>query len=148
MSKLDELILEQCSGGVEYVEFQNVCQYIRGVTYSKTQEAKPEDKESWKVLRANNITLSTNTLNFEDVKLVKKEVKVKPEQILRENDILICAGSGSKEHIGKVAFIWENIDYTFGGFMAVIRCDERLNSRFLFHILTSGNIGVQGVQTR
>ena len=135
-SKLDELIRELCPDGVEYLKFSDTCKYIRGITYNKEQEAKPDDIKPWKVLRANNITLFSNTLNFDDVKLVKKEVKVKPEQMLIKGDILICAGSGSKEHIGKVAYITDDLGYTYGGFMAVIRCNKELNSRFLFHILT------------
>ncbi|MDE6849401.1 MAG: restriction endonuclease subunit S, partial [Ruminococcus sp.] len=70
--------------------------YIRGITYNKSQEVKTADSNTWKVLRANNIILSTNTLNFDDVKVVNKDVKVKENQILKRNDILICAGSGSK----------------------------------------------------
>ena len=130
------MIEELCPNGVEFVKFKDVCKYIRGITYNKSQEAGDNDVVPWKVFRANNITLSSNTLNFDDIKLVKREVKVKPEQMLKNRDILICAGSGSKEHIGKVSYITENMDYTFGGFMAVIRCKEKLNSRFLFHILT------------
>lgn len=137
MNKVDKLIRELCPDGVNFVKFQDVCQYIRGITYNKSQETKTNDALSWKVFRANNITLSSNTLNFDDVKLVKKEVKVKPAQLLKEGDILMCAGSGSKEHVGKVAYIKEDMDYTFGGFMAVIRCNKTLNSRYLFHILTS-----------
>lgn len=139
MSKLKELIAELCPNGVEYVKFDKICAYIRGITYNKSKEAKANDFNPWKVLRANNITLSSNTLNFDDVKLIKSDVKVKQEQFLRRNDILICAGSGSKEHIGKVAFITSDMEYTFGGFMAVIRCDSQLNSRYMYHILT-GNI--------
>lgn len=135
-SKLDELIRELCPDGVEYLKFSDTCKYIRGITYNKEQEAKPDDIKPWKVLRANNITLFSNTLNFDDVKLVKKEVRVKPEQMLIKGDILICAGSGSKEHVGKVAYITDDLGYTYGGFMAVIRCNKELNSRFLFHILT------------
>ena len=139
MSKLERLIEELCPDGVEYVKFKDTCQYIRGITYKKSQEANNNnDVLPWKVLRANNITLSSNKLNFNDVKFVKHEVKVKSEQILKTGDILICAGSGSKEHVGKVAYIMEDMDYTFGGFMAVIRCNKSLKSRFLFHILTSG----------
>ena len=137
MSKLDELIAELCPNGVEYEKFENVCKYIRGVTYKKSQEVNSEASNARKVLRANNITLSTNELNFDDVKLISRKVKVREDQILRKEDILICAGSGSKEHIGKTAYISEDMDYTFGGFMAVIRCCKELNSRFFFHILTS-----------
>lgn len=139
MSRLKTLLDELCPDGVEYKKFKEVCQYIRGVTYNKSQEARPGDVEPWKILRANNITLEDNVLNFDDVKLVRREVKVKETQKLKSGDILICAGSGSREHVGKVAYIFDDMDYTFGGFMAVIRCAEALNSRFLFHLLTGNS---------
>ena len=138
MNKIDKLLEELCPEGVEYRLFGETCEYIRGITYNKSQEAKSASDGVWKVLRANNISLSSNTLNFDDVKLVSSIVKVKESQLLYKGDILICAGSGSKEHIGKVAYISQDMEYTFGGFMAVIRCSKILNSRFLFHILTSG----------
>lgn len=136
MMLIEKLSLEQ----VEYKPFNEVCEYIRGITYNKSQEAKEENEKNWKVLRANNIDLQRKVLDLRDVKEVDSSVKVKESQRLRKNDILICAGSGSKEHIGKVAFIREDMDYTFGGFMAVIRViSEKINSRFLFHIL-AGNL--------
>lgn len=122
---------------VEVVRFSTVCQYIRGVVYKKSQELSQSEEKSWKLLRANNITLSSNTLNFDDIKHVSSGVSVKENQKLKKNDILICAGSGSKEHIGKSAFIFEDLEYTFGGFMAVIRCVPRLLPRYFFHVLTS-----------
>ena len=135
MKVIDSLVEKLCPNGVLYKNLGNVCDYIRGITYNKSQEATASDKDTWKVLRANNITLSTKTLNFDDIKEVASTVKVKDSQHLKKGDILICAGSGSKEHIGKVAYIPENLECTFGGFMAVIRCHQELNSRFLFHIL-------------
>lgn len=137
MSKLEKLIQQYCPDGVEWKMFYDVCDLIRGITYNKSQEAKTETEDAHKVLRANNITLYLNVLNFEDVKLVSKDVVVKPEQHLYAGDILMCAGSGSKEHVGKVAFISENIDYTFGGFMAVVRCKAGILPRYMFHILSS-----------
>lgn len=138
MSKLEELIQQYCPDGVEWHPFFDVCDLIRGITYNKEQEAKTQADDAYKVLRANNITLHLNILNFEDVKLVSKDVMVKPTQHLFAGDILMCAGSGSKEHVGKVAFIPENMDYTFGGFMAVVRCKDAILPRFVYHILTSG----------
>lgn len=135
--KIDQLIKEFCSNCVRYVPFPTVCEYIRGVTYNKKQEAGKNDNNTWKILRANNITIGKNTLNFEDVKEIVREVKIKETQFLKKNDILICAGSGSKEHVGKVAYIFDDLDYSFGGFMAVIRCNQELNSRFLFHYISS-----------
>lgn len=138
MNDLEELIQELCPDGVEFVKFKDCCDYIRGITYNKSKEENISDAPAWNVLRANNITLSNNQLNFNDVKRVSIEVKVKESQKLKKGDILICAGSGSKDHIGKVAYIEDDIDYTFGGFMAVIRSTS-VNTRFLFHILTGNS---------
>ena len=137
MSKIDDLIHKHCPNGVEYVDFLSVCNYIRGITYNKNDEIN-NSAEGIGVFRANNITLESNTLNFDDVKIVSKDVRVKESQWLKKGDILICAGSGSKEHIGKVAFIFNDLNYTFGGFMGVIRPKQgNVNPSFLFHIMTS-----------
>ncbi|MDZ8374363.1 restriction endonuclease subunit S (plasmid) [Escherichia coli] len=129
--------LEKLLDGVE-VEWKTlgeVAKYIRGLIYSKSSESA--DGQGYKVLRANNITLSNNCLNLNDVKVVRFDTKVKSSQKLYKNDILISAASGSREHVGKVAYIESDIDYYFGGFMGVVRCDEKLNPRYLFHVLTS-----------
>ena len=136
MSKLEQLMEQYCPDGVEYKWFEDECEYVRGITYNKSKEAKTLDDDNIKVLRANNITLGQNILNFDEIKELESSVKVKDSQWLKAKDILICAGSGSKDHIGKVAYIFEDIPYTFGGFMAVIRCSNKLSSRFMFHILT------------
>ncbi len=115
-----------------------VADYIRGVTYKKYQEIN-SGENGIKILRANNITLNSNTLNFDDVKVVSHDVKVKESQWLHREDILICAGNGSKEHIGKVAYIKDDIKCAFGGFMGVVRTASLLNKKFLFHVLTSPN---------
>ncbi|MEX9624020.1 restriction endonuclease subunit S [Proteus mirabilis] len=120
---------------VEWKELSEVATYVRGLTYNKSNESA--DDQGFKVLRANNITLSGNSLNFNDVKVVSFDTKVKDSQKLYKNDILISAASGSREHVGKVAYIESDIDYYFGGFMGVIRCNGVLNARYLFHVLTS-----------
>lgn len=134
MSRIDELIAEHCPDGVPYVRITEVADYIRGITYNKGDEELDGPKS---VLRANNITLSSNTLNLDNVKHVSDSVKVRDNQRLYAGDILICAGSGSKEHIGKVAYIFEDMEETFGGFMGVIRSKANLDNRYLFHLLTS-----------
>ena len=120
---------------VEWKTLGEVAKYVRGLIYSKSSESA--DGQGYKVLRANNITLSNNCLNLNDVKVVRFDTKVKSSQKLYKNDILISAASGSREHVGKVAYIESDIDYYFGGFMGVVRCDEKLNPRYLFHVLTS-----------
>ncbi|UOR94111.1 restriction endonuclease subunit S [Helicobacter pylori] len=132
--RLKSLLQTLAPKGVEFRKLGDIGEYIRGVTYKKNQEINNLEC-GIKVLRANNITLS-NHLNFEDIKVINKNVKIRKEQYLKKNDILICAGSGSSEHIGKVAFINTDFDYVFGGFMGVIRIRE-VNSRFVYHIFTS-----------
>ncbi|WP_017283663.1 restriction endonuclease subunit S [Helicobacter pylori] len=132
--RLQTLLQTLAPKGVEFRKLGDIGEYIRGVTYKKNQEINNLEC-GIKVLRANNITLS-NHLNFEDIKVINKNVKIRKEQYLKKNDILICAGSGSSEHIGKVAFINTDFDYVFGGFMGVIRIRE-VNSRFVYHIFTS-----------
>lgn len=54
--------------------------------------------------------------------------KVSETQILRENDVLICASSGSKNLVGKAASFNGNIECTFGAFCKVIRPRNILGS--------------------
>lgn len=129
---LDKLLRGQ---KVEWLKLKDVSKYIRGLTYNKSNES--HDATGYKVLRANNINLENNQLNFSDVKTVSFDTKVKDNQKLYKDDILISAASGSREHVGKVAFVESNIDYYFGGFMGVIRCSENINPKYLFHIMTS-----------
>ncbi len=135
MSKLSYLDKLLDGVVVEWKPLEEVAKYIRGLTYSKSNEST--DGQGYRVLRANNVTLSSNCLNLNDVKVVRFDTKVKDSQKLYKNDILISAASGSREHVGKVAYIKSDIDYYFGGFMGVVRCNEKLNPRYLFHVLTS-----------
>ncbi|MBR5392105.1 MAG: restriction endonuclease subunit S [Prevotella sp.] len=121
---------------VEWKELGEVASYYRGVTYNKKQEVSLNSGGT-KILRANNITLGTNSINYDDIKEIDSSVRIKNYQWLYPNDILICAGSGSKEHVGKVAFIDKQIGYAYGGFMGKIVTASSLNPRFLFHIICS-----------
>jgi type I restriction enzyme S subunit len=78
-------------------------------------------------------------LNFADVKRLNSRVKIRDDQKLETDDILICAGSGSKDHIGKVAYIWQSRAETFGGFMGVVRTLPMVIPRFMFHLLTGSS---------
>lgn len=133
MSRIDDLIAEHCPIGVERRSLGQVASYTRGVTYSKSDEMGGGPV---RVLRSNNIALASNTLDFEDVRTLADSVRVRPDQILGRNDILMSAASGSKAHVGKVAFVDSDIEYCFGGFMAVIRVtSDDVLPRFLFHLL-------------
>jgi type I restriction enzyme M protein len=104
------------------------------VTYSKSdQQLEPTENI---VLTADNITLDGH---FE----VKKEIflyadfNVPDEKRLKRNDIFMCFSSGSKAHLGKVAFIENDTNYLAGGFMGIIRAKENILPKYLFQLLNS-----------
>lgn len=133
MSRIDDLIAKHCPVGVRTQPLSQLASYVRGVTYGKNDE---QEDGPLRVLRSNNITLASNTLNFDDVKHVSSSVRVRDNQRLYANDILISAASGSKSHVGKVAFIPKDLSgIVFGGFMGVLRTNGALEPRFLFHLL-------------
>lgn len=70
---------------------------------------------------------------------VDNTVSLSDDKKLKKGDIFICMSSGSKEHIGKVAYINEDTNYYAGGFMGIIRTNPQYClSKFLyFYLLTS-----------
>ncbi len=74
-SKIEKLISELCPNGVEFKDFSDIAEYVRGVTYGKNDEIQTDD--GWRILRSNNINLSSNTLNFNDVKFIAKTAKIR-----------------------------------------------------------------------
>ena len=101
---------------------------VRGVSY-KPKDLSEDLKEGFvTLLRANNI--ANNVLNFEDVQFVS-EGRVSDDQIIREGDILICASSGSLEHVGKAALCMPDMEYTFGAFCKLIRPIGKLYPEYI-----------------
>ena len=124
----------------EMASLGDICELNRGVTYSKKDEVT---SDGLLILRANNIDLKTKSLNLEDIKLVNKNLNLQEDKKLHNKDIFICLASGSKEHIGKVAYINYNTDYYYGGFMGVIRAFEnKVVPKFLFYCLTSSEFNL------
>jgi type I restriction enzyme M protein len=117
------------------VNFSELIDFVRGVTYSKEDEVS---ENGIKILRANNISLN-NVLDLSDIRLINPSAKVKEQQKLYKNDILMCTASGSSEHIGKVAFIENDMDCYFGGFMGVIRTKDNVLAKYIFEILKTPN---------
>lgn len=108
--------------------------FSRGLTYSKKDEVDISDNI---VLRANNIDLISNTLNFDELKYLNKNFIIPEDKKVKKNSILICISSGSKSHLGKVAFIDKDYSYAFGGFMGLITPMQCIFPRFLYYMLIS-----------
>jgi len=103
--------------GLTYKKFGEVATFSRGLTFAKGDVA---DVSSKKVLRSNNIDLISHSLNFDDVTCLNEDFVIPDEKKLHKGDIFICMSNGSTQHLGKVAFVEDEIDYAFGGFMGAI----------------------------
>ena len=111
----------------------DLIEQIRGVSYKPEDVYNSLDNESIILLRANNI--KDGKLNFDEVVFVGKE-KVNEKQILKKGDILICASSGSKELVGKAAFVENDLPMTFGAFCKVAR-PKKENKKYIGHFFNS-----------
>ena len=119
------------------VALGEVCELVRGVVFSKDDEVTEGGVQ---VLRANNINKDRYELNLDDIRRVSPKADFSDEKKLRKDDIFICLASGSKDHVGKVAFIKDDTDYFFGGFMGAIRVKPgRLHAGYLLKQLTTGH---------
>ena len=117
----------------ETVRFSDIATLIRGVNYKKQQQT---------TFRTTNIILPADNITLEGELKVQKEIYVddtvtlSEDKRLQKNDIFICMSSGSKDHIGKVAFIDQDTRYYAGGFMGIIRVNmQRCLPKFLYYYL-------------
>lgn len=115
-----------------------VSYYSSGVTYSKS-DVVAEDSHNI-ILTADNITLD-NRLEIKKKIHLTNQKELSKDKKLTKNDIFICFSSGSKSHIGKFAFIDTDLPYYAGGFMGIIRVDNKfVNSKFLYSVLNDSQI--------
>lgn len=112
----------------------DLCEFQRGLTYSKGDEVDLSDNV---VLRAMNIDLATHLLDFTELKYISDRVAVPENKKVKKGSLMICTASGSRSHLGKVAFIDDDYGYAFGGFMGMLTPNGELVPRYLFHLMTS-----------
>lgn len=104
--------------GWTYKKLEDVCDFSRGLTYKGKDEV---GYSSNVVLRSNNVDLATYTLNLDDLKYIAEDITIPEDKFVKKNSLLICMSNGSKQHLGKVAFIDRDYPYAFGGFMGLIK---------------------------
>jgi type I restriction enzyme S subunit len=103
--------------GWRWIRFGQIHDLVRGVTYSKSDASDVPTEGHLPILRANNIG---TVLNFDELVFIKKS-RISDEQVLRRGDYLIALSSGSKNLVGKAAFVANAYEGGFGAFCGVIR---------------------------
>ena len=120
--------------GWELRPLSDLCEFQRGLTYSKGDET---DSSNNVVLRANNVDLFTNKLDLSELKYISDLIQIPSSKVVQRGSLLVCTASGSKSHLGKVAIIDKDYGYAFGGFMGQITPLRSIHPRFLFYALTT-----------
>ncbi|MCR0523235.1 N-6 DNA methylase [[Clostridium] innocuum] len=120
----------------EVVNFADIATITRGVNYQRAQQTTYRTPNI--ILPADNISLS-GELTIQKEIFVDDTVTLSDDKRLKRNDIFICMSSGSKEHIGKVAFIDQDTNYYAGGFMGIIRTNPQhcVPKYLYFYLLAS-----------
>lgn len=88
---------------------------------------------SKRVLRSNNIDLESSKLDLTELKYLRDDFAIPDDRKVKKNSIFICMSNGSKQHVGKVAFIDTDIDYAFGGFMGLIVPKAGIAPKYVFY---------------
>lgn len=108
----------------------DLCEQIRGVTYSKADAVLSPRAGFKPVLRANNIT--ERGLTFEDLVYVPAG-RIAAKQFVRQNDVVVAASSGSIDVVGKAARAPGNFDGGFGAFCKVLRPNGKVDPGYFAH---------------
>jgi type I restriction enzyme S subunit len=120
--------------GYSLVPLQDTATFSRGLTYSKHDEVEVSDNV---VLRATNINAVASQLDLSDLRYISDKAAVPADKKVLKDSLLICTASGSKSHLGKVAYIDRDYGYAFGGFMGMITPKNILVPKFLYYQMIS-----------
>lgn len=117
------------------VKLDDVATLLRGVTFSSDDSVGQPCENYLPVLRAGNIQ---EKLYMEEGLIWIPEDKIKENQKIKENDIVMCTSSGSADLVGKCAKSLSNWNGSFGAFCAGIRANpKKVDASYLYHFLCS-----------
>lgn len=122
-------------GNWTYRKLGEICDFERGLTYSKNDESPIPTENS--VFRSNNVDLDSKQIVLDDLKYLVPDFYIPDSKKVRPNTILICMSNGSMQHVGKVAHIEKKYGSAFGGFMGLLIPKQECLSKYLFYFLNS-----------
>lgn len=108
----------------------------RGLTYNKGDEVPSSSKI---VLRSNNIDLESHSLDLSELKYLREDFVIPEDRKVKKDSIFICMSNGSKQHVGKVAYIDRDMNYAFGGFMGLIIPAPFVSAKYVYYACNSSS---------
>lgn len=121
--------------GWEWKTLGELGSFIRGVSYKKESLLLRKNSESIILLRANNIQ---DQLDLNDLQFLPKS-DIKEIQKIKNNDILFCMSSGSKNLVGKNIVLNDLEDFSFGAFCSVFRSTNNEYTNYIGYFLKSND---------
>ena len=118
------------------IRLGDIASFQRGLTYSKGDEVASSSKI---VLRSNNIDLDTHSLDLSELKYLREDFVIPDDRKVKKDTIFICMSNGSKQHVGKVAYIDRDMQYAFGGFMGLIVPDASVSAKYVYYACNSAS---------
>ena len=112
------------------VNVSDVCDQIRGVSFSGDDAVSKAQDGYLAVLRANNIT--EGGLSFDDLTFVPA-ARISEKQLVRSGDVVIAASSGSLSVVGKAAPALTDLHMGFGAFCKVLRPNPKVAPAYFAH---------------
>lgn len=120
--------------GWTYKKLGELAVFYRGLTYNKNDEVASSNVC---VLRSNNIDLDSQTLVLDELKYLREDFEIPQDKKIKANSIFVCMSNGSKQHVGKVAFIDKDMDFAFGGFMGLVVPKDNVVAKYIYYICRS-----------
>ncbi|HCE43646.1 MAG TPA: hypothetical protein DET40_08865 [Lentisphaeria bacterium] len=115
------------------MKYQKLGQHIlqiRGISF-KPEDVITEQLDGYvPVIKSNNITET----GFDSKGLIYiKSEYIRPEQFIRNGDLVLTASSGSKKTIGKNIQFDSDYNGSFGAFCKLIRPKSTINPKYIYH---------------
>ncbi|MDT3319583.1 restriction endonuclease subunit S [Shewanella sp. SP1S2-4] len=120
---------------MKLVALDAISEIVRGITFSKADGSSTPEKGLLPVIRAGSIQ---NELLIDEGQIWVPKEKIKENQIIKKNDIIMCMSSGSSSLVGKCAKASEDWIGSFGAFCSGIRPDiTKCVPSYLYYFLCS-----------
>lgn len=110
--------------------------FVRGVTYTKSDALGASNTGTIPILRANNI--QAQAFDWNDLVYVPESLVSKGQE-LQVGDVVIATSSGSLSVVGKAAQVRSEIRASFGAFCGVLRPYPQIQARYYGHFFSSAH---------
>lgn len=136
--KIVQAQVDEALGGLagNSVTIGDVASFRRGVQFSRSQVVG--DNEGVRVITAKEVNWDTRTIATLQSERIAVSQDCFAKFALQAGDTLLCAASGSLEHLGKSVFVKSNKPLIYGSFLGRLRPDvDLIDPYFLFLVTQS-----------